>query len=117
MRYEYNGNLEIEDRIDEVCSDIRSEYKDIPLEKLKKIAVLESPITYPVNLKIKFKRLYNILLVINNNVNLSSTYDKVLKDLVSIYNNMSKDEIDDEMEIMDNVLKFKNNSGERFCLF
>lgn len=117
MRYEYNGNLEIEDRIDEVCSDIRSEYKDIPLEKLKKIAVLESPITYPVNSKIKFKRLYNILLVINNNVNLSSTYDKVLKDLVSIYNNMSKDEIDDEMEIMDNVLKFKNNSGERFCLF
>lgn len=117
MRYEYNGNLEIEDRIDEVCSDIRSEYKDIPLEKLKKIAVLESPITYPVNLKIKFKRLYNILLVINNNVNLSSTYDKVLKDLVSIYNNMSKDEIDDEMEIMDNVLKFKNNSGEKLCLF
>ena len=117
MRYKYNGNLEIEDRIDEVCSDIRSEYKDIPLEKLKKIAVLESPITYPVNLKIKFTRLYNILLVINNNVNLSSTYDKVLKDLVSIYNNMSKDEIDDEMEIMDNVLKFKNNSGERFCLF
>ena len=55
--------------------------------------------------------------VINNNVNLSSTYDKVLKDLVSIYNNMSKDEIDDEMEIMDSVLKFKNNSGERFCLF
>ena len=117
MRYKYNGNLEIEDRIDEVCSDIRSEYKDIPLEKLKKIAVLESPITYPVNLKIKFKRLYNILLVINNNVNLSSTYDKVLKDLVSIYNNMSKDEIDDEMEIMDNVLKFKNNSGEKLCLF
>ena len=116
MKYKYNGNLEIEDRINEVCNDIKSEYNDIPIDKLKKIALLESPIIDPVNLKIKFKRLYNILLIINNDINLSNTYDKVLKDLINIYNSIPKDEIDNETEIIDNILKFKNNTGEKFYI-
>lgn len=116
MKYKYNGNLEIEDRINDVCDDIKSEYKDIPIDKLKKIAVLESPIIDPANSKIKFKRLYNILLIINNDISLSNTYDKVLKDLINIYNSIPKDEIDDETEIIDNILKFKNNNGEKFYI-
>ena len=116
MKYKYNGNLEIEDRINEVCNDIKSEYKDIPIDKLKKIAVLEGPIIDSVNLKIKFKRLYNILLIINNDISLSNTYDKVLKDLINIYNSIPKDEIDNETEIIDNILKFKNNNGEKFYI-
>ena len=116
MEYKYNGNLEIEDRINEVCNDIRSEYKDIPIDKLKKIAVLESPIVDIVDSKIKFKRLYNILLVINNDIDLSSTYDKVCKDLIDIYDSISKDKIDNETEIINNILKFKNNNGERFYI-
>ena len=40
MKYKYNGNLEIEDRINEVCNDIKNEYNDIPIDKIKKIAVL-----------------------------------------------------------------------------
>ena len=116
MKYKYNGNLEIEDRINDVCDDIKSEYKDIPIDKLKKIAVLESPIIDPVNSKIKFRRLYNILLIINNDISLSNTYDKVLKDLINIYNNIPKDEIDNETEIIDNILKFKNNNGENFYI-
>lgn len=116
MNYKYNGNLEIEDRINEVCNDIKSEYKDIPIDKLKKIAVLESPIIDPVNSKIKFRRLYNILLIINNDINLSNTYDKVLKDLINVYNNIPKEEIDNEQEIVDNISKFKNNNGEKFYI-
>ena len=116
MKYKYNGNLEIEDRINEVCNDIKSEYKDISIDKLKKIAVLESPIIDPANSKIKFKRLYNILLIINNDISLSNTYDKVVKDLINIYNSIPKDEIDDETEIIDNILKFKNNNGEKFYI-
>ena len=116
MKYKYNGNLEIEDRINEVCNDIKNEYNDIPIDKLKKIAVLERPIIDPVNSKIKFKRLYNILLIINNDISLSNTYDKVVKDLINIYNSIPKDEIDDETEIIDNILKFKNNNGEKFYI-
>ena len=116
MKYKYNGNLEIEDRINDVCDDIKNEYKDISIDKLKKIAVLENPIIDPVNSKIKFKRLYNILLIINNDINLSNTYDKVLKDLINIYNSIPKDEIDNETEIVNNILKFKNNNGEKFYI-
>lgn len=116
MKYKYNGNLEIEDRINDVCDDIKNEYNDIPIDKLKKIAVLESPIIDSVNSKIKFRRLYNILLIINNDINLSNTYDKVLKDLINIYNSIPKDEIDNETEIIDNILKFKNNTGEKFYI-
>ena len=118
MKYKYNGNLEIEDRINDVCDDIKSEYKDIPIDKLKKIAVLESPIIDNiVDAKFKFRRLYNILLIINNDISLSNTYDKVLKDLINIYNSIPKDEIDNEQEIIDNILKFKNNNEEKFYIY
>ena len=118
MKYKYNGNLEIEDRINEVCNDIKSEYKDISIDKLKKIAVLESPIIDNiVDTKFKFRRLYNILLIINNDISLSSIYEKVLKDLINVYNSIPKDEIDNETEIIDNILKFKNNNGEKFYIY
>mgnify|MGYP005773991855 CR=1 FL=1 len=117
MKYKYNGNLEIEDRINEVCNDIKSEYNGIPIDKLKKIAALELPIIEPVNFKIKFRRLYNILLIINNDISLSSIYEKVLKDLINVYNSIPKDEIDNETEIIDNILKFKNNNGEKFYIY
>ena len=118
MKYKYNGNLEIEDRINDVCDDIKSEYKDIPIDKLKKIAVLESPIIDNiVDAKFKFRRLYNILLIINNDISLSNTYDKVLKDLINIYNSIPKDKIDNETEIIDNILKFKNNNEEKLYIY
>ena len=117
MKYKYNGNLEIEDRINEVCNDIKSEYNGIPIDKLKKIAALELPIIEPVNFKIKFRRLYNILLIINNDISLSSIYEKVLKDLINIYNSIPKDKIDNETEIIDNILKFKNNNEEKFYIY
>lgn len=116
MQYEYNGNLEAIERINEVCNDIKREYGDIPLEKLKKIAALESPITETVNYKMKFKRLYNILLIINNDISLSNTYDKVIKDIINVYNNISKNEIKEEDKILNNILKFKNNTGDRFYI-
>ena len=73
MKYEYNGNLNIEDRIVNVCNDIKECYPNIPIDKLKKIAVLETPIIDNiVNNKFKFKRLYHILLIINND---KTSYD------------------------------------------
>ena len=114
MKYEYNGNLTIEDRIKEVCNDIKREYKEIPLDKLRKIAVLEDPIIDNVNSKMKFKRLYNILLVINNDISLSNTYEKVVSDLLHIFSSMKDEEITNETEIINNILKFNNNNGEKF---
>ena len=114
MKYKYNGNLEINERIDEVCNDIKSEYNDIPIDKLKKIAVLEGPIIDFVSSKMKFKRLYNILLVINNDISLSNTYEKVVSDLLHIFSSMKDEEITNETEIINNILKFNNNNGEKF---
>ena len=54
--------------------------------------------------------------IINNDIDLSSTYDKVCKDLIDIYDSISKDKIDNETEIINNILKFKNNNGERFYI-
>ena len=55
MKYEYNGNLNIEDRIVNVCNDIKECYPNIPIDKLKKIAALETPIIDNiVNNKFKF---------------------------------------------------------------
>ncbi len=113
MEYRYNGNLSIEERIYDVCNDIRSEYSGIPLDKLRKIAVLEGPIIDEVNNKMKFKRLYNMLLVISNDISLSNTYDKVVSDLLHIFSSMDDEEIDNELGIVNNILRFKNNSGEK----
>ncbi len=114
MKFEYNGNLNIYDRIEEVSNDIKREYNDIPLDKLRKIAVLESPILEKANFKNKFERLYHILLIINNDINLSNTYTKVVKDIINVYNNIPQSEIEYEDKIIDDILKFKNNSGMVF---
>ena len=114
MKYEYNGNLNSEDRIKAICNDIKNEYPEIPLEKLKKIAALEEPIIDKTNLIIKFKRLYNILIIINNDEKLSETYNKVMNDIANIYNMMSNEEKLTVSTILYNILEFKNNSGMVF---
>ncbi len=115
MKYEYNGNLNIEDRIVNVCNDIKECYPNIPIDKLKKIAALETPIIDNiVNNKFKFKRLYHILLIINNDISLSNTYNKVLEDIKKVYINIPNEEIEDEKDIISNILRFKNNNNETF---
>ena len=78
MKYNYNGNLTFEERIEEVSIDIIKKYNNISIEDAMVIASLEGPITTCVTDEIKFKRLYNIIFVIN------SMYDEVYKDILKL---------------------------------
>ena len=82
MNCEYNGNKLLNERIDLVANDIISFYKDIDINVAKKIALLEEPIIDDYNKSMHFKRLYNILLFIQNDKEL---FNRVLVDLKNVY--------------------------------
>jgi len=83
MSFEYNGNLEEDKRIMKVAMEIISVYPKIELNYAKKIATLESPITINPNPIMHFKRLYNILFVMQSNVVI---FNEVLEDIIKAYN-------------------------------
>lgn len=75
MKYEYNGNLLEDDRINLVVNEIIKKYHWIPKEKAKEAAMLEGKISEDKNIDIEFNRLYNIMLVINDDKkNLRNVY-------------------------------------------
>ena len=65
MKYEYNGNLVEEERVDLVATEIVSKYHDITLEEAKAAARLEGSISTEKDIDMEFHRLYNIILIIN----------------------------------------------------
>lgn len=80
--FEYNGNKDFDSRIELVSNEIRKLYKDISIEDSKKIALLEDPITTEFNIMMYFKRLYNILFIVQNNRIL---FNRVFVDLKNNY--------------------------------
>ena len=88
MKYEYNGNLLEEDRINLVAKEIITKYPQINLNQAKEIAMLEGKISTDCNLDIMFNRLYNIMLVMNNDINLVKT---IYSDLINILKNNQND--------------------------
>ncbi len=107
MNFEYNGNLEENKRILQVAEEIINYYPEISLETAKIIASLEEPITTEVNSVMYFKRLYNILFIIQNSTNV---FSKIYKDIVNIYNlyltSNNRDEILNRM--MEELAKYVN---------
>lgn len=67
MKYEYNGNLLEEDRINFVAKEIVYSYPFINLSDAKKAAMLEGKISTNKDIDMEFNRLYNIMLVISEN--------------------------------------------------
>lgn len=67
MEYEYNGNLLEDERINLVANEIINKYRYIDINKAKEAAMLEGKISTSKNVEIQLNRLYNIMLVINNN--------------------------------------------------
>ena len=63
MRYEYNGNLLEEDRINLVAKEITNKYPQISVEKAKEAARLEGKISASKTINDELNRLYNIMLV------------------------------------------------------
>ncbi len=70
MRFEYNGNLLEEDRINLVAKEIIDKYPQISIEKAQKAAMLEGKISEPKTLNDELNRLYNIMLVNSDNKNI-----------------------------------------------
>lgn len=79
MNYEYNGNLLEEDRINLVVDDIINCYPQININQARQIAMLEGRISTDKNIEIEFIRIYNIMLVMNNDkCFLSEIYPNIL---------------------------------------
>ena len=77
MKYDYNGNLTFEERIEEVSLDIINQFPNISVVDAMKVASLEEPINRDINDEFKFKRLYNILFVRNDMY--EEIYNEILK--------------------------------------
>lgn len=88
MKFEYNGNLSEEDRIHNVIRDIVCKYPEISTDQAREIALLEGRISEDYNVQMNFNRLYNIMLVLNQDINLVK---KVYLDLVSLLTNNRDD--------------------------
>ena len=89
MRYEYNGNLLEDKRVDLVSKEIVSKYPEISLDEAREIAMLEGRISTNPNLEIVFTRLYNIMLIMSYN---KEFVKKVYNDLINVLKVNSNDE-------------------------
>lgn len=111
MKFEYNGNLEEYERVNVVANEIIEIYPNINLDYAMVIASLEEPITMVPNAIIKFKRLYNILFVMQNN---SDIFKLVLNDIKNMYIQYIKEEKIEPLVdiIMSEILNYVD--GERY---
>lgn len=85
MNYDYNGNLLFAERINVVADEIIKKYPEIKREEAIFIATLEPPITTEVTYEIKFRRLFNIMFVKQNDKYLKN---KVFWDITNLYKNI-----------------------------
>ena len=107
MKYEYNGNLKEEDRINLVANEIITVYPEIPIDKAKEIAMLEGRISIDCNLEMVFTRLYNIMLIMSND---KSIVKRVYMDLFNILNaNQNDEKIYYYYQILEEIHNFLNS--------
>jgi hypothetical protein len=108
MKFEYNGHLNEMNRFISVAKEIVDYFPDIPMEKAMKIAALEDVITTECDSNMYFKRLYNILYIMQEEKNV---FNIVLNELITTFKNFSG-----ELDII--IIKFleealKYDKGER----
>lgn len=82
MDYEYNSNLEFEERVALVSKEIKTAYSYISDKSIMEAAILANVINDYVTNDNKFDRLYHILLVLNKNKEDSTV---VFNDIYNIY--------------------------------
>lgn len=113
MKYEYNGHLSQEEKTKQVAKEIIEEYSKIPYETALKIASVEGKISTSPNFKIKFERLYNILLFTQYNKEL---YMKAYNDIKNLYYNDKDVNSFTEIEkyLMKEIELYTNNQRSTF---
>ena len=110
MKYEYNGNLLEEDRIKQVAEEIVTKYPNIDLEKAKRIAMLEGKITDHLTAEDELNRLYNTMLINNDNKEIVM---QVYNDFVNtIKNNYNKENITKYIDLIDEIISYFQDYNE-----
>lgn len=111
MRFKYNSDCTLEERIELVSKEIIDEYHEIPIEIAKKIATIDDPIDDKLTNDDVFKRYYKILLFLNKE---QPIYYQVLKDMYEVYCKGLKDER--LVAVMQEIMKYVNKERFNFPL-
>ena len=88
MKYEYNGHLLDKERVNLAAQEIILKYPKINYGKALDIASLEGSISTEPNLEMEFGRLYNIMLVMQDN---EEVVKEVFIDLAEVINKYKDD--------------------------
>ena len=90
MHIEYNGHLNEDERINQVINEIITEYSNITKEQAKKIAMIEGKISTNKTTEIHLDRLYNIMLVLNED---KQEIKNIYNDFIKLINSYKENEI------------------------
>lgn len=104
MKFAYNSDYRIEERIQLVTAEIREEYPNISLSDAELIATLDNPIDDRITNDDKFYRYYMILLVIKRD---HPVFFDVLKEAYKLYKDGLKSPILNETMV--EIIKYINN--------
>jgi len=109
MRFEYNGNLLEEDRINLVAKEITDKYPQISIEKAKDIAMLEGKISSNKTVQDELNRLYNIMLINSDDKNIVTL---VYKDFLNLLKNEYIEENNNYIYLVEEINNYLQNDGE-----
>ena len=111
MRFEYNSDCTLDERIEIVKKEILDDFPSISEADAKMIAALSSPVEDKVSNDEIFERYYYIMLIIKKN---NPAFSSLLRDAFDIYNDGLKNPI--FSLAMEEILKYVNNERETFPL-
>ena len=90
MIFEYNGNLNFNERVEKVTNEIITMYPNIERSKAKMASIMEEPINNHLTYRNIYNRYYNIILA---NINDFEFQKDVYFDMVEILGNTDDDVI------------------------
>lgn len=109
MKYEYNGNLLEEDRINLVANEIINKYPQIDIIKAKEAAMLEGKISTNKDIEMEFNRLYNLMSVTNDNKEIVKL---IYTDLINLLTNSKDNKKFNYYSIVFEIANYLNNERE-----
>ena len=111
MRFEYNSDCTLEERIDIVKKEIIDDYPSISEGEAKMIASLCKPVEDKVSNDEIFERYYYMMLIIKKN---HPAFNGILREAFDIYNDgLSNNKL---CLIMEEILKYINDERDSFPL-
>ncbi len=110
MKFEYNGNLLEDERINLVASEIIAKYPQVSIEKAKEAAMLEGKISTVIKtVNDELNRLYNIMLVNSNNKNIVSL---VYKDFLNILRTIDENDNNIYINLVNGINDYLQNYSD-----